>query len=157
MMPGVDEVRRFIEEHGLDARILEFDEPVKTVEEAARRSGADPSEIVKTMILIADDRPVAAMIQGDKRIDLGKLRRVLEANYVRLARPSEVLKLLGVGIGAISPLLNSMKRIRCVMDEGILRKNTVLAGGGSEKTLILVKPRDLTEILKPEIADISKA
>jgi len=157
LMPGVDEVRRFIEEHGLDARILEFDEPVKTVEEAARRSGADPSEIVKTMILIADDRPVAAMIQGDKRIDLGKLRRVLEVNYVRLARPSEVLKLLGVGIGAISPLLNSMKRIRCVMDERILRKNTVLAGGGSEKTLILVKPRDLAEILKPEIADISKA
>ena len=155
-MSGVEEVERFIREHGLDVEILRFDEPVRTVEEAAERSKADPSEIVKTMILIADDRPIAAMVQGDRRIDLRKLRRVLKADYVRLAKPGEVLKLLGIRIGAISPLLNSMKRIRCVMDERILAKERVLAGGGSEKTLISIRPKDLAEILKPMIADISK-
>ena len=155
-MSGVEEVKKFIKEHDLDAKILQFDQPVRTVEEAAERSKADPSEIVKTMILIADDRPIAAIVQGDRRIDLRKLRRVLKADYVRLAKPGEVLKLLGIGIGAISPLLNSMKRIRCVMDERILTKERVLAGGGSEKTLISVRPKDLAEILKPIIADISK-
>jgi len=49
-----------------------------------------------------------------------------------------------------------MKRIRCVMDERILMKEKVLAGGGSEKTLISIRPKDLAEILKPIIADISK-
>ena len=98
-MSGVEEVKKFIEEHDLNVKILQFDEPVRTVEEAAERSGADPSEIVKTMILIADDRPIAAMVQGDRRIDLRKLRRVLKADYVRLAKPGEVLKLLGIGIG----------------------------------------------------------
>jgi len=155
-MSGVEEVERFIREYGLDVEILRFDEPVRTVEEAAERSKADPSEIVKTMIFIADDRPIAAMVQGDRRIDLRKLRRVLKADYVRLAKPGEVLKLLGIRIGAISPLLNSMKRIRCVMDERILMKERVLAGGGSEKTLISIRPKDLAEILKPIIADISK-
>jgi len=155
-MSGVEEVERFIREHGLDVEILRFDEPVRTVEEAAERSKTDPSEIVKTMILIADDRPIAAMVQGDRRIDLRKLRRVLKADYVRLAKPGEVLKLLGIGVGAVSPLLNSMKRIKCVMDERILMKERVLAGGGSEKTLISVRPKDLAEILKPIIADISK-
>ena len=96
------------------------------------------------------------MVQGDRRIDLRKLRRVLKADYVRLAKPGEVLKLLGIRIGAISPLLNSMKRIRCVMDERILTKERILAGGGSEKTLISIRPKDLAEILKPMIADISK-
>jgi len=155
-MSGVEEVERFIREHGLDVEILRFDEPVRTVEEAAKRSKADPSEIVKTMILIADDRPIAAIVQGDRRIDLRKLRRVLKADYVRLARPGEVLKLLGIRIGAISPLLDSMKRMRCVMDERILMKERILAGGGSEKTLISIRPKDLAEILKPIIADISK-
>lgn len=155
-MSGVEEVKKFIEEHDLDAKILQFDEPVRTVEEAAERSKADPSEIVKTIILIADDRPIAAIIQGNRKIDLEKLRKVLNANYVRLAKPSEVLKLLGIGIGAVSPLLNSMKRIRCIIDEKVLMMKKVLAGGGSEKTLVLIKPEDLAEILKPIIADISK-
>ena len=155
-MSGVEEVKKFIEEHDLDAKILQFDEPVRTVEEAAERSKADPSEIVKTIILIADDRPIAAIIQGNRKIDLEKLRKVLNANYVRLAKPSEVLKLLGIGIGAVSPLLNSMKRIRCIIDEKVLMMKKVLAGGGSEKTLVLIKPKDLAEILKPIIADISK-
>ena len=155
-MSGVEEVKKFIEEHDLDAKILQFDEPVRTVEEAAERSKVDPSEIVKTIILIADDRPIAAIIQGNKKIDLEKLRKVLNANYVRLAKPSEVLKLLGIGIGAVSPLLNSMKRIRCIIDEKVLMMKKVLAGGGSEKTLVLIKPKDLAEILKPIIADISK-
>ncbi len=155
-MSGVEEVKKFIEEHDLNVKILQFDEPVRTVEEAAERSGVGPSEIVKTMILIADDRPIAAIVQGDRRIDLRKLRRVLKADYVRFAKPGEVLKLLGIEVGAISPLLNSMKRIRCVMDERILTKERVLAGGGSENTLISVRPKDLAEILKPMIADISK-
>ena len=155
-MSGVEEVKKFIEEHDLDAKILQFDEPVRTVEEAAERSKADPSEIVKTIILIADDRPIAAIIQGNRKIDLEKLRKVLNAKYVRLAKPSEVLKLLGIGIGAVSPLLNSMKRIRCIIDEKVLMKKKVLAGGGSEKTLVLIKPKDLAEILKPIIADVSK-
>ena len=155
-MSGVEEVKKFIEEHDLDAKILQFDEPVRTVEEAAERSKADPSEIVKTIILIADDRPIAAIIQGNRKIDLEKLRKVLNAKYVRLAKPSEVLKLLGIGIGAVSPLLNSMKRIRCIIDEKVLMMKKVLAGGGSEKTLVLIKPKDLAEILKPIIADISK-
>jgi len=155
-MSGVEEVKKFIEEHDLDVKILQFDEPVRTVEEAAERSKADPSEIVKTIILIADDRPIAAIIQGNRKIDLEKLRKVLNAKYVRLAKPSEVLKLLGIGIGAVSPLLNSMKRIRCIIDEKVLMMKKVLAGGGSEKTLVLIKPKDLAEILKPIIADISK-
>jgi len=155
-MSGVEEVKKFIEEHDLDAKILQFDEPVRTVEEAAERSKADPSEIVKTIILIADDRPIAAIIQGNRKIDLEKLRKVLNAKFVRLAKPSEVLKLLGIGIGAVSPLLNSMKRIRCIIDEKVLMMKKVLAGGGSEKTLVLIKPKDLAEILKPIIADISK-
>ena len=155
-MSGVEEVKKFIEEHDLDAKILQFDEPVRTVEEAAERSKVDPSEIVKTIILIADDRPIAAIIQGNRKIDLEKLRRVLNANYVRLAKPSEVLKLLGIGIGAVSPLLNSMKRIQCIIDEKVLMMKKVLAGGGSEKTLVLIKPKDLAEILKPIIADVSK-
>jgi len=155
-MSGVEEVKKFIEEHDLDAKILQFDQPVRTVEEAAERSKVDPSEIVKTIILIADDRPIAAIIQGNKKIDLEKLRKVLNANYVRLAKPSEVLKLLGIGIGAVSPLLNSMKRIRCIIDEKVLMMKKVLAGGGSEKTLVLIRPEDLAEILKPIIADVSK-
>ena len=155
-MSGVEEVKKFIEEHDLDVKILQFDEPVRTVEEAAERSKTDPSEIVKTIILIADDRPIAAIIQGNRKIDLEKLRKVLKAKYVRLAKPSEVLKLLGIGIGAVSPLLNSMKRIRCIIDEKVLMMKKVLAGGGSEKTLVLIKPEDLAEILKPIIADISK-
>ncbi|HDD56396.1 MAG TPA: YbaK/EbsC family protein [Nitrososphaeria archaeon] len=155
-MSGVEEVKKFIEEHDLDVKILQFDEPVRTVEEAAERSKTDPSEIVKTIILIADDRPIAAIIQGNRKIDLEKLRKVLNAKYVRLAKPSEVLKLLGIGIGAVSPLLNSMKRIRCIIDEKVLMMKKVLAGGGSEKTLVLIKPKDLAEILKPIIADISK-
>ena len=154
-MSGAEEVKKFIQEHGLNAEILQFDEPGRTVEEAAERSKADPSEIVKTIILIADDKPIAAIVQGDKKIDLEKLRKVLNAKYVRLAKPSEVLKLLGIRIGAVSPLLNSMKRIPCIIDEKVLMKEKVLAGGGSEKTLISIKPKDLVEILRPIIADVT--
>ena len=76
----------------LGGEILELKTSVKTVEQASRATGADPSQIIKSMLLISErEGAILAIVDGRSRVDLEKLS--LRFGRTRLASPKEVKKL----------------------------------------------------------------
>ena len=76
---------------------------------------------------------------------------------MKLANGETIRRLFNVGIGEMSPLLERVKYTKCIIDERILSKDRVLAGGGSLYTLVDVKVADLVRILTPIIGDVCKS
>ena len=132
-------------------RFIEFDEPVRTVEEAARQVPAD--RIIKSIVLIGSDKkPILAILPAKNRISYKKIKTLLKVKDVRLAQPGEVLEHSGYPVGGVPPF-NKINRI--LLDPTVQRNAKSIAGGGDPDKLVELETRDIIEFLEPIVADFS--
>ena len=74
-----------------------------TVEEVAAMLGVKPSQVIKTMIFVADGKPVAVLVRGDREVNDIKLKNLLKAQEVELAGPETVRKVTQAPVGFAGP------------------------------------------------------
>ncbi|MDR1660798.1 MAG: proline--tRNA ligase [Desulfovibrio sp.] len=74
-----------------------------TVSEVAGLLGVPPARIVKTLVLLADGRPVAALVRGDRELNEVKLKNLLKAQDLKLADAATVEKLTRAPLGFAGP------------------------------------------------------
>lgn len=67
---------------------------VKTIEDLAEFLKVAPSTICKTLVYIADSKPVLALMRGDQAVEEIKLMNAIAANEIRIATEGEVKELL---------------------------------------------------------------
>ena len=136
---------------GIRYRFIEFDEPVRTVEEAAGKVSVD--RIIKSIVLIgSDEKPILAILPAQNRISYKKIKTLLKVKDVRLADPGEVLKHSGYPVGGVPPF-NKITRI--LLDPTVQRNAKSIAGGGDPDKLVELETRDILEFLDPIVADFS--
>jgi prolyl-tRNA editing enzyme YbaK/EbsC (Cys-tRNA(Pro) deacylase) len=145
---SVENVAAFLRAAGAEARLEEFDAETATAADAARAVGADASDIVKSLVVLCDGRPVLALVPGDRRGDLAKIARAAGANDARIARADEVRSITGFEPGAVAPFpLPKVERV--VVDRALLSRRAVWIGAGS--------PRHLAVLPAPELVRLSRA
>ena len=136
---------------GIWHRFIEFDEPVRTVEEAARKVSAD--RIIKSIVLIGSDKkPILAILPAKNRISYKKVKTLLKVKDVRLAQPHEVLEHSGYPVGGVPPF-NKISLV--LLDPSVQRNARSIAGGGDPDKLVELETQDILEILNPMVADFS--
>lgn len=102
---------------------------LKTVEEVAQFLNVKPSNLIKTMIVEVDGKPIAALVRGDHELSLTKLRKSLGAELVELATPAIIQEVTGGPIGFSGPVgLN----IRKVADISVQNMRTSVTGANKE-------------------------
>ena len=74
------------------------------VEEVAALLGVPPQRLVKTLLWMADGRPVAVLLRGDHELNEAKLRRHLGCQRLELADGSTVERLTGAPAGFSGPV-----------------------------------------------------
>ena len=82
-----------------------FDTPnLRTVEEISRKFKIPAHQIIKTLIFMADDKPVAALVTGDSEVNEGKLRKLVGAKELRQAEAHEIREATGAPVGFAGPV-----------------------------------------------------
>jgi len=89
MHPNVARVADAARAAGLEIETTRFPEGTRTADDAARAIGCSVGQIVKSLVFMADDAPVVALVSGANRVDLALLAAVLGAAEVRRARGDE--------------------------------------------------------------------
>jgi prolyl-tRNA synthetase len=82
-----------------------------TVEEVSGFLHVQPSGIVKTMIVKADDSFMAALVRGDRELNLIKLKNAINADNVELAGDAECVGVTGAHAGSLGPVGLKLKII----------------------------------------------
>ena len=153
---AVERVAGFLRERGGEARIEEFEEATATADDAARAVGRDPSEIVKSLVVLCDGRPVVALVPGDRRADTSKIARAAGAATARVARGEEVRAITGFAPGAVAPF--PLARVDLVLIERTLLAHAALwVGGGSPRHLVTLPTPELVRLTKARTADLVSA
>ncbi len=149
----LDNVRRVIdgvEENGIDADFM-VHAKAETVQESADNTDVEKSEIVKTLVFIADE-PVAVLCPGDMRVSEQKLSGIV-GSEVRMADPGEVREATGYHVGGVSPFDLD---IPVYMEESILHQERVKPAAGSRVVGITLTPADLRDITDAEVVEVGE-
>lgn len=75
-----------------------------SIEQVSRMLKCKPAQMIKTLIYMADDKPVAVLIRGDHEANEAKIRRALGAKSVELADEKTILLVTGARVGFAGPV-----------------------------------------------------
>jgi prolyl-tRNA synthetase len=101
----------------------------KTIAEVSAFLKVDPVLTIKSLVYMAADGPVLALVRGDHALHERKLARALGAE-ARPAHPDEVKERLGVGPGSVGPV--GVRGVKRVLADESLRQGSYVVGANRE-------------------------
>ena len=149
----VERVAAFLRDTGAEARIEELPTPTATAQAAADAVGCTLGQVVKSIVLMCDASPVVTLVPGDRKVDTGKVARLVGARRATVADPDEVEAATGFRPGAVAPF--PLERVSVILVERtMLRHRTVWAGAGSERHLVALSPAELVRLTRGRVEDV---
>ena len=130
---------------GIDPDVRRFPKGTKTARDAADAIGCDVGQIVKSLVFMADDRPVMAFTSGANRVDEAKLAVAVGANDVRRATPEEARAATGFAVGGTPPF-GHPDRLTCVVDPDLLDWDEIWAAAGTPDSVFGLTPSELLRV-----------
>lgn len=142
---------------GLDITVTRFPEGTRTATDAARAVGCDVAQIVKSLVFMAGELPVVALVSGADRLSVERLASALEvdAGSVRRATGDEARAATGYAIGGVPPLGHA-QALSVLMDRALVRLDVVWAAAGLPDAVFSVAPADLQRAARAEVVDIAE-
>jgi prolyl-tRNA synthetase len=102
---------------------------IRTVEEVCEFLHIEPSELIKTLIYMTENGPVAALVRGDHEISEAKLRRALKCESVELADEITIEECTKAPRGFAGPVGLMLKK---VADAALLKGGPYVTGGNRQ-------------------------
>ena len=152
---GPEDLRAYMEQHGIAGEILCLDVPTPTVETAAAAVGTQPDQIVKSLLFRVRDGFVLAITCGTMPVE----KRVLARHYgvgrkkVDLADAETVQAVTGYSVGSVPPF-GHRQTISTFLDFRVLKHKEVYAGGGDGNSLVRLNPEDIQKFTRAEVFDL---
>jgi prolyl-tRNA synthetase len=108
-----------------------------TIEEVTAFLKVDAARLVKTLIYMADGKPVAALVRGDRDLNEVKLLNATGAIELDMADDEEVVKYTGAPVGFAGPV--GLKDVPILVDPLVAElKNFVVGANANEKHILNV-------------------
>ena len=104
----------------------------KTIEEVSKFDGQPATSHIKALLMVAQGRPLMALLRGDHQLSETKLASELQGEELRPARPGEIEEWLGVGAGFIGPV--GAGDIALLADNALRRRRNMIAGANKADT-----------------------
>ena len=102
----------------------------KTIEEVARFLGLPQTSLMKTLCLVADGKPVVAVLRGDHQLSETKFQSAAGCQEFRPAHPDEIRELFGASAGSLGPVALSGARI--LVDEALRGRRNMVCGANRD-------------------------
>jgi prolyl-tRNA synthetase len=102
----------------------------KTVAQVTSYLRVPPEKLVKTLIYIADGKPIAVLVRGDAELNEAKLRKHIGASKLRMAEPDEVMSLTKADVGYAGPV--GLSGVEIVADYDIAQMHNFVTGANED-------------------------
>jgi prolyl-tRNA editing enzyme YbaK/EbsC (Cys-tRNA(Pro) deacylase) len=154
---GARRVRTALLDLGLPGDIHRLADSTRTAPEAAAAVGCELGAIVKSLVMrgVRTRAPVLALVSGDNRADVALIEAAVDepvdrpdADYVR--------EVTGYAIGGIPPI-GHPHLLRTVMDEDLLRFETVWAAAGHPHAVFPIAPAALADAAGARVLRLAEA
>ena len=115
-----------------EAELVRVETPdCKTIDEVAAFLQVDTEETIKTLVYMADDKPVVALLVGNDQLNEVKLKNHLGADFFEVASEEEVRQLLGAGFGSLGPV-SLPEDVTIIADRRVQDLSNAVAGANED-------------------------
>ncbi len=122
--------------------------------EAADSLGLDHDQVFKTLVIVADDELVVAIVPVSCQLSMKRVAAAIGAKKATMCDPARAERSSGYIVGGISPI-GQRKRLRTVIDETAELFDMVFVSGGKRGMDIGLAPADLIGVLDATVAPIT--
>ena len=131
-------------------------EHVHSSEDAAKVRGTSLEEAAKALVLMTGSGMlVLCMVAGHRKLDLKKVKELLDEKNVRLADPDLVFEVSGCKVGSVPPFGNLFDTpLPMYADDELFTREHIVFSAGSHYHSIRMKAEDWAAITKTEIVSI---
>lgn len=124
--------------------------------EAAQIRGTKLEEAAKAIVLETGSKKIImCIVSGHRKIDLKKLKQILNEKDIHLAHPDKVLEATGCPIGSVPPFGNLFS-IPMYVDADVLSREHLVFSAGSHHHSVRMRADDWCQITVPHVVDIGK-
>jgi len=102
----------------------------KTIAEVAAFTGLPETSQIKSLVLVADGKPVLALLRGDHQLSETKFGAYSGDPEFRPAQPGEIVEWFGAGAGSLGPV--GVKNIPIVADQALVGRRNMIAGANKD-------------------------
>lgn len=155
MSAAADKVRQTLSELGITSEVVEFPQGTRTAQDAARAIGTTLGQIVKSLVFVADGRPILVLASGRNQVDAGKLARAAGATRIERADADRVREATGFAIGGVPPVGHATA-LETFVDEDLLVYDTVYAAAGTPTAIFPIEPKALVQATSGRVTDLAK-
>src|SRR5918994_4780949 len=71
--------------------------------QAAEAMGAEPSSVLKTLMVLVDNKPACVILPSDQEVNLKKLATALGGKAAQMMKPADAERITGYHVGGIVP------------------------------------------------------
>lgn len=137
-----------------DLALEEFFTPgAKTIAAIAEFTKLPETAQMKSLVLVADEAPILAMLRGDHQLSETKLRVILGAKNLRPAQSREIVAWFGAGAGSLGPV--GVENMRVLADFALKGRRNMIAGANKDDYHLKNVTPD--EDFHPEYFDLRQA
>ena len=103
----------------------------KSIDEVAAFLEVSEEQTIKTLVYIADEKPVVALLVGNDQLNEVKLKNHLGADFLEAATEAEVQELLGASFGSLGPV-NLPNDVTVIADRKVQDLSNAVAGANED-------------------------
>ena len=100
-----------------------------SIDQVSKLLKSDAKSFIKTLIYMADGKPVAVLLRGDHTANEGKIRRATQTTTVELADEATILKVTGAPVGFAGPI---GIQCPCIADHDAALIRSAIVGANSK-------------------------
>lgn len=145
---------QLLRDAGIDTRVVEFEQPTRTSEDAAAAIGCSVAEIAKSIVFRGENsgRAVIVVASGNNRVSETKVAAKVGEPLAR-AEGDFVRAATGYAIGGVAPIGHSQP-VTLLLDEDLRRFETIWAAAGTPFSVFPLTPDALSRLTGAEWADV---
>lgn len=148
----IKKLKSLLEEKRISYEVLKHEE-VFTAQEIAATTHTRGKEMAKVIILNGDNKYFMIVLPASYRIDIEKLKIILNVKNLRLSTEEELEKLFpDCEVGATPPFGN-LYNIDVYADKVLSEDKTIVFLTGSHKESIKMTYKDFDKVVKPHVEE----
>jgi len=150
-MPIPQHIQEFLDSRGVSYEHLVHAQAF-TASRTAEAQDVSGKELAKSVMVMAEERPVMAVIPANGRLDVEKLGQLLGAASVRLAKEGEFEDLFpGCEVGA-EPPFGKLYDVPVWLDASFEDHASIVFNAGTHTDTIQMSVADFEKIEEPKVA-----
>ena len=156
-MARMNAIDRFIgeaEASGLDVEVQRYPDGTRTAADAAAAVGCKVDQMVKSLVFMADVRPILILCSGARRVDEEKLADYI-GTEIRIAGASEVRAATGYAIGGTPPLGHTVP-LKTVVDPHLMEFEEIWAAAGTPDSVFPIQPKELVKATSGAVVAVTR-